>query len=238
MISINLQIGDATVRIACDRRLARRLRRTYGRFLLSDDAPLGFIVRPPSARNRQFRLLDRCGFDLGSAADRRRMGMMLDSHLTALLPPSDSHARFRLRALITDEGATLCFFPLLFVPTSAVEHLRFAGHEVVDRLAVDIDSRSGAMLHVSDPTGWLDRFQDGERNSGTEALIIRRLVFPGTHQLVGPSQAEAAASLCHEAIAGTREQILNAAIAVAESASITTADVRELDSLAQAVSEP
>lgn len=228
MASVNLRIGETAVRIACDRRLARRLRRTYRSYLVDDEAPLGFVVQSPSIRSRRFVLLDRCGFNLGSDVARHRAATMLDNHLTALLPLSgDSHARFRVRAVTGTNGVSLCFFPLLFVPRFGLEEARSSGHDVVDRLAVDIDSRSGQMIHVSDPRGRFDGDRSGESDRGTQPLTVTRLILPTAKQLLAPSRSEAAASLCREAIAGAPEQILDAAVAVAESASITTVDVTE-----------
>lgn len=237
MASVSLSIGGTALRIACDRRLARDLKATYRRYLVDNESPLGFVVQRASRRNRRLALLDRCGFNLGSAPDRQRMANMLDSHLTALLPVARSQARFRVRAIIAADGVSLCFFPLLFVPPSAVDQMRSVGHNVVDRLAVEIDSVSGAMAHLADPRVRRDAIERGDAAAATESIPVTRLVFPDANQpLLLPSRAKAVASLCGEAIAGEREQILDAAAAAVEGASLTTASVTEQASLPLAVS--
>lgn len=236
MASVNLRIGGTPIRIASDRLLARQLRKVCGPYLIDEDAPLGFVVQRQRKRPRTFEVMDRCGFALGSAASRSTIRTMLTSHLTALLPVPLGQMRVRTRTLIGPSGAALCFFPLLYAPSPDINRLRSSGHEVVDRLAADIETTTGSLVHVNDSEAlFADLCKEPDAMSWTR-LPIARLVFAGRSALQPPpSPAVAAAALIQDRLGGERDVVMDAAISAVAGARIQVLDASRPGSLEDAL---
>jgi hypothetical protein len=138
---------------------------------------------------------------------------MLVSHLSALLPVPEGRVRLRLRALVRDGRATLCQWPLVFLPPLDEGRLAAAGYTVLDRLAVDVDVRTGAIVNVPPP--WASPgAAPGHLGSTAEPLPIDRLLVAAPDGSVLPSPARLVADLAGEALAGTPADVLAACGAI------------------------
>ena len=120
------------------RRTSRR-RRGTACFVVS---PLGTASEVRAARSMrlQSRLHHRQRAHRGDAR-RSPHGLGAGRRITCAVPSASGDV---------GHGFSLRFFPLLFVPPSAVDQLRADGFSVIDRLAVDLESRSGAMVQFRD----------------------------------------------------------------------------------------
>lgn len=227
---MNLEIGGHKIRVACNRRVARRLRSALGEYTISELAPLGFVLHPARLRHRQHSLVDRCGFVLGTASDTTAAVAAISNHLAALLPPPKNLVRFRIRALVRSGQATLCMWPLVFVPPLNIDHLRVTGHEVIDSLAVDIDPATGAMVKIP----WRDAApQIGV--SGVETMDVSALMVACPPNLPPPPPAQLIADLASEAMAGSHQDVLSAAEAIVGAATVVRVDLRSPESFYEAL---
>lgn len=228
MASLNVEIGGTPVRIACPRRIARRLRAELADHLVETDAPLGFLVRPTTLRQRSYVLTDRCGFVLGSARRLDQVLAMLGSHLGALRPLRDGCARLRLRALTDGTSVTVCGFPVLFVPAFDERQLEGTGHWLIDRLAIDVDAASGCLSGEGD--SWFGDLRPAPGHSGVpeRPQSVDRLLLAGVTD-GGAHRSSVAARIAAEALRGERTLVLDAAIALVQRArALQIVDIRTL----------
>jgi hypothetical protein len=233
MASVNLNIGGTTTRVACPPPVARRLRKGLREHLVAEEAPLGFLVQPSRLPWRGHALVDRCGFVLGSAGSVGALTAMLGDHLTALLPPKPSTVRFRVRAVLGPEGATLCMYPVLFLPPLRARELRAIGHAVIDRLAIDVDSETRTLNHT--PAPW-DDLRHGRWTAGHSRTWggerITRIIATGTEST---GAAAIACRLAQTAMSGSRSEILDVAQHLATEASVVRMHVSSLHDLPAAL---
>jgi Coenzyme PQQ synthesis protein D (PqqD) len=216
---VNLSIGGRELRVACQSdRVARRLRAAMREHVIDDQVSLGFMLRSPRRRLRTHVLVDRCGFAIGTAHGSRQAIATLVSHLSALLPVPDGRVRLRLRALVRDGQATLCQWPLVFLPPLDEARLAAAGYAVLDRLAVDLDVKTGAIINVPPPWASTGGAAPGHLGATAEPLAVDRLLVaaPGGSVLPGPAQL--VADLAGEALAGAPADVLAACGAIVGSA--------------------
>lgn len=217
MTSLNLEIGGHRLQVSCSRRVAHILRAELSEHLVSDTAPLGFLVRPTSLRQRHHVLVDRCGFVLGTTRHVDEVAAMVCDHASALLPLAEGRARFRIRALATQESVSLCAFPMLFIPAFDENHVAGTGHDLVDRLAVDIDVSSGEVIF--DRRNWMasQEAAPGHCRPNGRRFAVDQIIIPtapGDH--IGA--AAAVASLCANALDCAPVIALSAAARLVENA--------------------
>lgn len=224
MVTVNLDIGGTVIGIACSRRVARRLRSTMGDFLADPTAvsPLGFLAQSSRRPGGSHVLLDRCGFVLGTATRLEGVVELVLSHLTALVPPRSDVVRLRVRALVTDSSATLCLYPLMFVPTIDSDALQRFGCRVVDRLALDIDPTDLTLVNGLAP--WEPAPHPRIEATGMSGQPIRRVVSADPS---APSPAMIAAALGGQSMSEDRETALSTAVAIAASAELLHTSARD-----------
>lgn len=230
MATVDLQFGDHQIRVACPRRIARRLRAALHDHVVDSEAPIGFVVRPTTLRHRKLVLVDRCGFVLATLDRADQVLAALASHLSALLPVRHGHVRLRVRTLISQGRATLCLYPMLFVPELQETQLAEAGYAILDALAVDIDPTDGTIVGCVDQWRGLEGLipAPGHMSAlGADLLPVERVALPAAEETVRPTTAEVVVALSSEALAGRREDVLSAAIAIAATADATSFDVRK-----------
>lgn len=227
--AVNLQIADQPLRVACgSAKVARRLRSAMKKHLISEQAPLGFMVRAPHRSQRHHVLVDRGGLTLGSARRPDEAVAMVASHLTALHPPAPGRVRLRMRALVRGDEAVLCAFPVLFAPPLEEGPLAAAGYRVLDRLAVDLDAASGAV--AVEPVPWtpLARLDPAEGHVSVVPgpLQVAAILFaPAPGAALTASTAATVARLAAEALSGRPEDVLDVAATVAELARVEPVDL-------------
>lgn len=210
---VNLEIGGTRLRVACtSRRLARRLRRALDAHVITEPAPLGFMIRSPRRGRLGHSLVDRCGFSLGEAQRQEQALSMIGSHLSALLPPPDGTLRLRVRALVKGDNATLVAWPLLFVQSIQETEIAAAGYAMVDRLAMDIDLATNAVRNSSPPWALGDRSAfSGHSSAGAQPLPIVQIAVAAPSAGSAPSSAQAVALLASELLGNQREAALRLA---------------------------
>ena len=216
MTSVSLAIAGTKLRIAGPPRFCRRLRSLAHDLVTVENAPLGFVVRHVSPWRRGLVLTDRCGFVLGEATATEQMISMVASHLSALTPSRPDTVRLRVRALIASAGATLCVYPHMFAPTINESVLRNQGAEQLDRLAVDVDVANGSLV-PSDPAWRGSTPKEHVPRGHCSALELEDTV-PVRAVVVTPSPrslAELATVLARQALTGTRQEVLDAAVHIA-----------------------
>jgi hypothetical protein len=226
--AVNLQIADQPIRVACgSAKVARKLRGALEEHLISEQAPLGFMLRAPHRGQRAHVLVDRGGLTLGSARRPDEAVAMVGSHLVALTPAPADRIRLRMRALVRDDRAVLCAFPVLFAPPLEEELLVAWGYRVLDRLAVDIDIATGAV--VVEPVPWTSlaglASPEGHTGGAASPLPVTAILFaPAPGGPLTPTPAATVAQLVAEALSGGREQVLEVAATLAQRAQIGHVD--------------
>jgi hypothetical protein len=214
---VNLEVGGREIRIAChSSSVARRIRRALQEHLIAHRAPLGFMLRSSRRHPRRLVLVDRSGLVIGTASGGRQALAMLGSHLSALLPVPDGGVRLRVRALVQEGRATLCQWPLLFVPPLDEPSVAAAGYAVVDRLAVDLDVATGAMVNLSGPwpSAGATSTAAGHVVATAEPIPVDRLLVAAPAGSALPSAAQLVTDLAAEAIGGEPAEVLAASEAV------------------------
>lgn len=229
MTTVNLEIGGTPVRVASPRRISRRIRSVLREHLTATEAPLGFIAQSQSRLGAEHVLLDRCGFLLGTASGSDRLVALMLSHLAALLPPRSTSVRLRVRALMKDSGATLCLYPLLFVPPIDEQLLAQSGHTPIDRLAIDIDARTLRLAHERPPWEFHQWSTRANRLDASTGAPVVRVVVAGP---TAPSHASVASALAGQAMSGNRETVLDTAVAISSTAELMHTNVRDAKSFA------
>lgn len=151
--TLNLDIFGSRIQVICeDPDGVDLLRSALSAHLVEEEAPLGFVVRPPRAGSRLHVLLDRSGFVLGRTRSTEEALNLLGSHLAVFVPPPSDTIRIRARALIgQDSSAKLAIFSLFTDPPLIERRLTRESHRIIDRLAIDITPE--ANLHMS-PAPW------------------------------------------------------------------------------------
>jgi hypothetical protein len=210
-----LRFSGHTVRVACDsRRGARRLRGALGEQLVDgpDDAPLAFVLTAPQGLQRNHRLIDRSGFVLSEARGLDSGLHTLASHLTAFLPPAPDTVRIRVRALVSGERTVVCLAPLLFVPAIDEGVLERSGFRVIDRLALDVDLRTGEVRNPEIPWPSLSGLEGGSAHAGTGGVRpVTGVLAAAPIGSVPHTPAEMVAQLAAGGLRGSPAQLLDAA---------------------------
>jgi len=218
-VTFHLRFGDQTIRIACDsRRGARKLRAALDGHIVNetDEVPLGFVLTAPQGLHRDHRLTDRSGFVLSEARGLESGLHALACHLTAFLPPAPGTVRVRARMVAAGDRAVVCLFPLLFFPTVQEADLERAGLSVVDRLAVDLDVRTGRLTNPEVPWPALAdlRAAPGHAGTGGSVSAVAVVDAAGPYEAEEPTRASVAAALARNRLAGSMADILDTASAL------------------------
>lgn len=222
--SLNLELHGHRLRLAFgSHRLARRMRAVMRDHAIDEVAPLAFFLRNPNRRDRHYRLVDRGGFLLGTARRSASALAMLGDHLTALTPVADGFVRLRLRSAISEDGATLFAWPLLYVPELDEAGIRSAGYHVVHRIVVDLRVEDG---RLAVPTA--------DRSMSLAA--VQRIVVPAPAHVGAPSPAQVAALLADQSVSDDRAAVLSVVASVVQNGTeVATADPRASESLLRAL---
>jgi hypothetical protein len=226
-VSLVLELGRHRVRIACDsRRGARLLREALVDHIVEDaDAPLAFALTAPHGLKRHHRLIDRSGFVLSEGRGLESGLHALASHLTALLPPAPGVVRTRARAVASGTRAIMCLFPLLYFPVVEEQRLVDAGLSFVDRLALDLDPASGRVVNPPIPWPVLAALRAGPAHAGTGGTteltaVVHAAPMSGWDP---PSQTAVAGEIAANAMGGTLQEVLDAAVLLVERRTIRSA---------------
>ena len=143
---VSLNVAGTPISVSCDSDyVAKSFRERFGSLLSNEVAPLGFVVTSPHGRNRIFVLTDRCGFVLGRCRQLDDVMAILGGVLTSFVPATADIHRFKMRALVSDDGVFLCVPPVLVGEVPVERHLRRFGVFIVDRLVSDIQLANGAL---------------------------------------------------------------------------------------------
>jgi len=226
-VTLNLRFDEQTVRVACDsRRGARKLRDALADHEVetTDDAPLAFVLTAPQGLRRHHLLEDRSGFALSEARGLDSGLHALACHLTALLPPSPGTVRIQARAIGAGDRTIVCLSPLLYFPTIEEPELARAGLRLVDRLALDIEIRSGRITNPDVPWPALAALGADPAHLGTGGTRTAHAVI----DLAGagsapPSQAALVARIVASGLHGSVADLLDAATRLIEGAEVRTA---------------
>lgn len=184
-------------------------------YIVTEEAPLGFVVRVSRGARPTYVLTDRCGFVLGTDKRPSHIVTMLHGHLSALLPVEANVVRIRARSFQQRQGITLCTWPLLFVPSLEENRLAAAGVRIVDRLAVDVDL-DGRIKSPSLPGAVTEAPSHLHPSSLPSGTPLARIALPlATEHL---DAAGVVALLASECMAGSRKDRLRVAVALARHA--------------------
>jgi hypothetical protein len=227
-VTFCLRFDQRIVRVACDsRRGARKLRAALGDHILdeTDEAPLAFVLTAPQGFNRNHQLTDRSGFVLSEARGLDTGLRALACHLTALLPPAPGTVRIRARAVVADDQAVVCLFPLLFAPTVAERDLERAGLRLVDRLAIDVDARTGELRVPDVPWPALAELRNARAHAGTGGTPSSVALVDAAAPLAAapPTPAAMVAAIARNGLCGDMATLLDAAAALVRRATLHAA---------------
>lgn len=218
---MNLDFNGTRFRVVCDEPdTAAHLREVMDGHLVTARCEAGFVIRAPRDRSNLFVLLDRTGNFLARTADRESCVAALLRHLTAFAHLSTNAVRFRGRALV-GPGPRVVFagWPLFADGPVVERRLERAGHQIVDRLVVDVD-HDGCLDMAPVPSHWShDHVILGHADAPQATLKIARVLVPQLSSVV-PTTASVVAYLAGSALEGQeRTKVLD----VAES--LTTAEI-------------
>jgi hypothetical protein len=224
-VTLHLRFGEHVVRVACDsRRGARRLRAALADHVVDDpgDAPLAFVLTAPQGLHRHHRLVDRSGFVLSEGRGLAAGLHALASHLTALLPPPPGTVRIRARAVGAGDRTVVCLFPLLFFPAIGERELARAGLALVDRLALDVDLRTGVVANP--PIPWPALAELGAAPAhlgpgGTRPVTAVVAAAPSARP-TPPTQAAVVAAIAANGLHGSVAELLDAAVRLVQGAEL------------------
>jgi len=150
---------------------------------------------------------------------------MLGSHLSALAPSDRSHVRLRARALIGDDQAILCLYPVLFIPPLNEQLLVDTGYAVVDRLAVDIETATGVLMVP--PLPW-PPLQSGIDQAGHASTAgpqpITAIITMDPNYL---SPAAVACAIAQAAMSGDRSRVLETSVRLTEQANVRRVSISD-----------
>jgi hypothetical protein len=215
-VSLNLRLGERTIRVACD---SRRAARTLGDALAEhvvegdDDAPLAFVLTAPQGLKRSHRLVDRSGFVLSVARGLDTGLHALASHLTALLPPAPGTVRIQSRGIVAGDRTVLCLSPLLYNPTIDERQLAGRGLDLIDRLAVDVDTATGRIVNPEIPWPALAALSPGAGHAGTAGTRTVTAVVDAVPAETAPrSPAAMVARIAANGLHGSTADLLDAAL--------------------------
>ena len=193
MHGLRLRVDDA--------RAAAQLVEVLANHLVDDEQPLGFVLESPSTDRGLHLLQDRCGTVLCRARSADETMSSLLGHLAAFVDPPTGTQRFRMRALVSDSGATLCVWPLLILEPIVEQRLVASGHAVLDRLVVDLDEHGQVV--AAQPDWVLDVTPAPGHSIGLgDPLDVCAVLVPGP-AVPRPSRAQvismiAASSMGHD----------------------------------------
>jgi hypothetical protein len=216
-VALNLRFGEQTVRVACDsRRAARKLRDALADHLVDGDgdgdAPLAFVLTAPQGLKRAHRLVDRSGFALSEGRGLDAGLHALASHLTALLPPTPDTVRIRARGIVAGDRTILCLSPLLYLPLIDERDLAERGFQLIDRLAVDVDTQTGRIANPDIPWAALAALGAGPGHIGTGGTrTVAAVVDAAPAATAPPTPAAMAARLAANGLHGSIADLLDAA---------------------------
>ena len=121
---------------------ADALRAALADRVVSEPAPLGFVVKPPEGAGGFHCLVDRSGLLLARARSWQACVAVLAEHLATFAPAPPGTVRTTMRAVARGDAAepraVLVGFPLLSLPPLIERQLERRGQRVLDRLAVDL----------------------------------------------------------------------------------------------------
>ena len=142
--AIDLELWGERLRILSDSPdAAALLRASLADHVISDDSPVGFVLKAPDAPRGLYHLIDRSGIVLARACSWRDCVAVLAEYLAGFAPSPAGTVRTAMRAVLRGGGeertAILAAFPLLAIPPLVERRLERSGQQVLDRLAVDID---------------------------------------------------------------------------------------------------
>jgi hypothetical protein len=239
-VALHLHFGEQTVRVACDsRRGARKLRDALADHEVetTEDAPLAFVLTAPQGLKRHHRLEDRSGFVLSEARGLDSGLHALASHLTALLPPAPGTVRIQARGIAAGDRTIVCLSPLLYFPTIGEPELARAGLRLIDRLALDIEIRSGRITNPDVPWPALASLGADPAHLGTGGTrtVTAVVVLAGSGS-APPTPAGVVAQVAASGLHGSVADLLDAATRVVEAAELRAAPP-EATPLAELVNE-
>jgi hypothetical protein len=223
-VTHTLRLGEHTVRVACDSpRGSRTLRAAFANHIVDggEDAALAFVLTAPQALKRTHLLVDRSGFVLSEGRGLDAGLHAIASHLTALLPPAPGTVRIRARGIVSGDRTIVCLFPLLYFPVIGERELARAGLHLIDRLALDVELRTGHVANPPVPWPALSNLGAGPAHVGTGGTAAVSAVVQGT--LPGsapPTQAGIVASIAANGLHGSVADLLDAAILLVQGAEL------------------
>lgn len=220
-----LNFGRHTIRIACDaRRGSRLLREALAAHVVdaNDDAPLAFVLTAPQGFRRTHRLVERGGFVLSEGRGLDSGLYALASHLTAFTEPQARTVRIRARAIVTGGRMVVCLDPLLYFPAIPDRVLARAGLALVDRLALDIDVRTGRVMNPEIPWPALAALEAASPHAGTSTVAGGMPVT--TVCTIAPERpATLVARIAANGLHGSASDLVHAAAAIVRNAELRTA---------------
>lgn len=237
--SLNLEIGGHLVGVACGtREVADQLRAGLAEHIISEHAPLGFVLRAPTTRGGMFVLTDRCGFALSRSRRVEPAMSALVSLLSGFLEPAGWLHRFVARALVKQGTAALCLNPVTYVPTLVERRLLSTGYSILDRLAVDVDDQGRIVV---EPVPWPSlasgRAGLAHRIPGTgrSSFVIDRVLVPGLGASARQSTPELLAAIAATAITGDRAASLYTAARILANSDMVSVDLEDQNGLYRAL---
>ncbi len=231
--TLPVRLGRETVRVACDSRRAARLLESALADLLdpdpSGDLPLGFVFAAPQGLKRTHHLSDRSGFVLSEGRGTETGLHALASHLSALLPPRPGTVRIKARALVAGDRTLVCLSPLMYFPALGDADLARLGVDLVDRLALDLDIATGAVMGAEIPWPALAELPSGAGHVGTGGTRVATAIaaVAPSFALPQPTPAEMVAAVAVNGLHGSREDLLDAAIRLVDGATLRCVEPSE-----------
>jgi hypothetical protein len=226
-VTLNLRVGEQTMRVACDsRRGARKLRDALADLELetTEDAPLAFVFTAPQGLRRNHRLEDRSGFVLSEGRGLDPGLHALASHLTALLPPAPGTVRIQARGIAAGDRTIVCLSPLLYFPTIEESELVRAGLRLIDRLALDIEVASGRISNPEVPWPVLAGLVSGPGHLGTGGTRTADAIVDLAGAGSGPrTPAAVVARIAASGLDGSVSDLLDATTRLVAGAELRTA---------------
>ena len=216
------------MRIACDSRTGvRRLRSALAEHVNADPdvAPLGFVLTTAPGFWRHHQLVDRSGSVLSRGRGLDAGLHALASHLTALVAPVPGTVRVRARTVVNGDRAAAVFLsPLLFVPTLDESDLKQVGCQLVDRLAIDLEVATGAIVNGEIPWAGFRELSAGTAHAEPGGRLAAMAVIDARPaESPPPTTADIVARMAGGALHGRPEDVLDAVIRL-----VTAAEVRSI----------
>lgn len=197
------------------------------------EEPLAFAVDAPVDTTGFWVLMDRCRVILGRFRTPEEAAISLASHIRSVESHPGTSVRFRTRSLRSDDGVTLLLPPIGETYALAERRLADLGFDVVDRLAVDLDSSGVVLPPVRTPGELPSTFARGHCGFETEPSPIVRVLLPSVPWSIRQAvdRAGAISQLGSTSIGADRQVTLSIAARVCSTAALDACDVTDSDSI-------